>query len=261
LFLRSNKELLDLTGQVAIVTGGGAGLGTQMAYALGEAGADLVIAARNLDRCTEAAHKMQSDLGIRVLPAHVDVKEDATVDALYETVMKEFGRLDILINNSGATWGAPSLEFPMTGWRKVIDTNLTGSWYMAQKAARIMAEQNYGRIINMASLAAFVGAPAEVMDTVAYQASKAAIAGLTKDLAVKWAKYNITVNAIAPGWFRTQMTAGTLDKSEEALLQRIPLKRFGNNDELKTAALFLASPGSGYCTGVILSVDGGWVAQ
>jgi gluconate 5-dehydrogenase len=259
--LRSNKELSDLTGQVAVVTGGGAGLGLQMAYALGEAGADLVIAARNSDRCAEAAHKMRADLGVRVLPVRVDVKEESAVDVLYETVMKEYGRVDILVNNSGASWGAPSLEFPMEGWRKVIDTNLTGSWYMAQKAARIMAERKYGRIINMASLAAFVGAPAEVMDAVAYQASKAAIAGLTKDLAVKWAKHNITVNAIAPGWFRTQMTAGTLDKSEAFLLQRIPQGRFGGDDELKTAVLFLASPGSAYCTGVILSVDGGWVAQ
>jgi gluconate 5-dehydrogenase len=259
--LRNNKELWDLTGQVAIVTGGAAGLGAQMSYALGEAGANLVLAARNLERCKEAAQKMQSELGIKVFPAQVDVKEDATVDALYESVMKEYGRVDILVNNSGATWGAPSLEFPINGWRKVIDTNLTGSWHMAQKAAQIMAKQNYGRIINMASLAAFVGAPAEIMDTVAYQASKAAIAGLTKDLAVKWAKHNITVNAIAPGWFRTKMTAGTLEKSEEIMLPFIPQRRFGGEDELKTAVLFLAAPGSGYCTGVVLSVDGGWVAQ
>jgi gluconate 5-dehydrogenase len=261
LYLRSNKELWDLTGQVAIITGGAAGLGAQMAYALGEAGADLVLAARKLDRTAEAAQRMQTELGVKVFPARVDVKEDAEVDALYENVMKEFGRVDILINNSGATWGAPSLEFPMNGWRKVIDTNLTGSWHMAQKAAQIMAKQKYGRIINLASLAAFVGAPAEIMDAVAYQASKAAIAGLTKDLAVKWAKHNITVNAIAPGWFHTQMTAGTIEKSEELMLPFIPLKRFGGDDELKTAALFLASPGSSYCTGVVLSVDGGWVAQ
>ncbi|MBC7075096.1 MAG: SDR family oxidoreductase [Syntrophomonadaceae bacterium] len=259
--MRSIKELFDLSGQVAIVTGGAAGIGVQMAYALGEAGANLVIAARKLDRCKEAAQKMEAELGVKVLPARVDVKEAEEIDALYELVMKEFGRVDILVNNSGATWGAPSLEFPLEGWKKVIDTNVTGSWLMAQKAGQIMAKQRYGRIINLASLAAFVGAPAEIMDAVAYQASKAAIAGLTKDLAVKWAQYNITVNALAPGWFPTKMTAGTLDKSEEMMLQYIPMRRFGTDDELKAATLFLASPGASYCTGVILSVDGGWVAQ
>jgi gluconate 5-dehydrogenase len=259
--LRTNKELLDLTGQTAIVTGGAAGIGVQMAYALGEAGANIVLAARNFDRCKEAAVQMEKDLGVKVLPLKVDVRESDQIDSLYADVMKEFGRLDILINNSGATWGAPSLEFPLDAWKKIIDTNLTGSWYMAQKAGQIMAQKKYGRIINLASLAAFVGAPAEIMDAVAYQASKAAIAGLTKDLSVKWAAYNITVNAIAPGWFPTKMTAGTLDRSEELMLQHIPLKRFGENDELKLAALFLASPGGSYCTGVILSVDGGWVAQ
>ncbi len=259
--MRSNKELFDLSGQVAIITGGAAGIGVQMAYALGEAGANLVLAARDLQRCREAAQKMESDLGVKVLPVRCDVREPAEIDNLYNLVMQEFARVDILINNSGATWGAPSLEYPLDAWKKVIDTNLTGSWIMAQKAGQIMARQNYGRIINLASLAAFVGAPAEIMDTVAYQASKAAIAGLTKDLAVKWAKYNITVNALAPGWFPSKMTAGTLDKNEQAMLERIPLKRFGKDDELKTAVLFLASPGSAYCTGVILSVDGGWVAQ
>jgi gluconate 5-dehydrogenase len=259
--MRKNSELFDLSGQTAIVTGGASGIGEQMAWALGEAGANVVLAARNLDRCKDAAERMAKELNIKAFPAKLDVKNAEEVDAFYDSVMKEFGRVDILVNNSGATWGAPSLEFPLEGWRKVIDTNLTGTWYMAQKAGRIMAKQNYGRIINLASLAAFVGAPAEIMDTVAYQASKAAVAGLTKDLAVKWARYNITVNALAPGWFPTKMTAGTLDKSEEMLLQRVPLERFGKSDELKTATLFLAAPGSAYCTGVVLSVDGGWVAQ
>lgn len=259
--MRSNKQLFDLTGQVAIVTGGAAGIGVQMSYALGEAGANLVIAARNLDRCAEAAQKMEKELGVKVLPAQVDVSKPEEIDALYELVMTEFGRVDILVNNSGASWGAPSLEYPLNGWNKVINTNLTGSWLMAQKAGQIMSQQKYGRIINLASMAAFVGAPAEIMDAVAYQASKAAIAGLTKDLAVKWAQYNITVNAIAPGWFPSHMTAGTLDKSEEIMLNLIPMRRFGSDDELKAAVLFLASPGASYCTGTILSVDGGWVAQ
>ncbi len=259
--MRHNKELFDLSGQVAIVTGGAAGIGVQMSYALAEAGANLFIAARKLDRCAAAAEKMTKELGIKLLPARCDVTKEKEIDDLFDLVMKEFGRLDILVNNSGASWGAPSLEYPRSGWDKVIDTNLTGPWLCMQKAARIMSQQNYGRIINLASIASFVGAKPEIMDTVAYQASKAAIAGLTKDLAVKWARYNITVNAIAPGWFPSHMTQGSLETNEEAYLDMIPMGRFGGEDELKAATLFLASPGASYVTGVILSVDGGWVAM
>lgn len=259
--MRHVKELFNLKGQVAIVTGGAAGIGLQMAYALAEAGADLVLAARKLDRCNEVARTMEKELGIKVMPVRCDVSSHEEIDALYERVMKEFERVDILINNSGATWGAPSLEYPLDGWQKVINTNVTGTWLMCQRAGRIMAKQMYGRIINLASLAAFVGASADVMDAVAYQTSKAAVAGLTKDLAVKWAKYNITVNAIAPGWFPSKMSQGVLDSSGERMKNFIPMERFGGDDELKAATLFLASPGAGYTTGVILSVDGGWVAM
>lgn len=259
--MRTNRELFDLSGQVAIITGGAAGIGRQMAYALGEAGANLVIAARKIDRCREAAETMEKELGIQVLPAKIDVGQPEEIKELYQLIMKKFARVDILVNNSGATWGAPSLEYPLDAWKKVININLTGTWLMAQEAAKIMVKQKYGRVINLASIAAFVGAPAEIMDTVAYQASKAGIAGLSKDLAVKWAEHNITVNCLAPGWFPSKMTKGTLDKSEQILLQNIPLNRFGSEDELKAAVLFLASPGAGYCTGSILSIDGGWVAR
>ena len=259
--MRHIKELLDLTGQVAIVTGGAAGIGSQMAYALGEAGADLVLAARKLDRCTEVAKTMEEELGVKVMPARCDVSNFEEIEALYEQVMKEFKRVDILVNNAGVTWGAPSLEFPMEGWQKVINTNVSGTWLMCQRAGQIMSKQMYGRIINLASIAAFVGAAAEVMDAVAYQTSKAAVAGLTKDLAVKWATYNITVNAIAPGWFPSKMSHGTLESGRERIKSFIPMQRFGGEDELKVATLFLASPGASYTTGVILSVDGGWLAQ
>lgn len=259
--MRHNKELFDLSGQVAIVTGGAAGIGVQMSYALAEAGANVVIAARKLDRCAAAAETMTQELGVKVIPARCDITKEEDINDLFDLVMKEFGRLDILVNNSGAAWGAPSLEFPRNGWDKVIDTNLTGPWLCMQKAARIMSQQNYGRIINLASIASFVGAKPEIMDTVAYQASKAGIAGLTKDLAVKWACYNITVNAIAPGWFPSHMTQGSLDSNEEVFLEMIPMGRFGGEDELKAATLFLASPGASYVTGVILSVDGGYVAM
>jgi NAD(P)-dependent dehydrogenase (short-subunit alcohol dehydrogenase family) len=259
--MRTNQQLFDLSGQTAVVTGGASGIGVQMAYALGEAGANLVIASRKLENCEKLAGEMHKELGVRVMPQALDVANPESIGRFYDAVVKEYGRVDILVNNSGATWGAPSLEYPLNGWNKVIETNLTGTWLMAQKAGQIMSRQKYGRIINIASIAAFVGSPAELMDAVAYQASKAAVAGLTKDLAVKWAKHNITVNAIAPGWFPTKMSQGTLEHTGEEMLQCIPLGRFGEDDELKTATLFLAAPGSGYCTGAILSVDGGWVAR
>lgn len=255
--MRKIQELFDLSGQTAIVTGGAAGIGIQMAYALGEAGASLAIAARKLERCQEAAAVMEKDLGVEVLPVRLDVTKAEEIDACYEKVMAEFGRVDILVNNSGATWGAPSLEFPIEAWEKVIKTNLTGTWLMAQKAGQIMAKQNYGRIINIASLGGLIGMDPGIMDAVSYQASKAGVIGLTRDLAVKWARYNITVNALAPGFFPTKMTQGTLEKSGEEFLGMVPMKRLGGEDDLKAAVLFLASPGCAYCTGVVLPVDGG----
>ncbi|WP_104372133.1 SDR family oxidoreductase [Desulfocucumis palustris] len=258
--MRHIRELLDLTGQVAIVTGGATGIGRQMAYALGEAGADLVIAARNLERCQEVARQMAEELRVRVLPVALDLRKSQMIDALYDLVMKEFGRVEILINNSGTTWGAPTFELPLNGWNKVIETNLTGAWLMAQKAGQIMSKQNYGRIINIASYLAFVGTYAEYMDAVPYPVSKAALLGLTRDLAVKWAKYNITVNAIAPGWFPSQLSDKNKELHEEISKHLIPMHRLGSDDELKTGVLFLASPGSSYCTGITLSIDGGLLA-
>jgi NAD(P)-dependent dehydrogenase (short-subunit alcohol dehydrogenase family) len=259
--MRTIRELFDLSGQVALVTGGATGIGRQMATALGEAGAHLVIASRKLEVLTEAAEAMEKELGVKVLPVQCNITVHEEIDALFDRVMKEFGRLDIVINNSGATWGAPSLEFPLKGWQTVIDTNVTGVWIMCQKAGQIMSKQKYGRIINIGSIASFVGAKAEVMDAISYQTSKAAIVGLTKDLAVKWAQHNITVNALAPGWFPTKLTSYTLEHHEKDLLQFIPMGRLGGDDELKAATLFLASQGASYVTGVILSVDGGWVAM
>ncbi|HBZ35252.1 MAG TPA: gluconate 5-dehydrogenase, partial [Rikenellaceae bacterium] len=191
--MRNIHQLLDLKGQTAIVTGGAAGIGIQMSYALGEAGANLVLASRKIERCEEVAEKLKRELKIEVLPVQCDVAKEEDVDGLFNSALKKFGKIDILVNNSGATWGSPSLEFPISGWKKVIDTNVTGLWMMCQRAGKIMAAQNYGRIINLASIASFVGALPELMDSVAYQTSKAAVSGLTKDLAVKWARHNITV--------------------------------------------------------------------
>jgi NAD(P)-dependent dehydrogenase (short-subunit alcohol dehydrogenase family) len=258
--MRNVHQLLDLKGQTAIVTGGAAGIGLQMSYALGEAGANLVLASRKIERCEEVAKILKRELKIEVLPIQCDVAKEEDVDGLFNDVIKKFGSVDIVVNNSGATWGAPSLEFPMNGWKKIIDTNVTGLWMMCQRAGKIMAAQNYGRIINLASIVSYVGTMPEHMDSVVYTASKAAVAGLTKDLAVKWARHNITVNAIAPGWFPSKMTEWSIREKGDAIKKFIPMQRFGGDDELKTAVLFLASPGASYCTGVILNVDGGWIS-
>ena len=255
--MRNVKELLDLSGQVAIVTGGAEGIGKQMAYALGEAGATVIVASRKLENCEKVAQEMERELNTEVLPVRLDVTIPDEVTNIFDVVMEKYGRVDILINNSGATWGASTLDFPIKGWNKVIETNLTGSWLMAQNAGRIMAKQNYGRVIFISSGYALVGAPAEIMDSIAYVASKSALIGMTKDLAVKWAQYNITVNALLPGWYPSKMTRGTIEGNEEQMLRTIPLGRFGGDDDLKAATVFLASPGGAYCTGAIVPVDGG----
>ncbi|HOU05480.1 MAG TPA: SDR family oxidoreductase [Smithellaceae bacterium] len=258
--MKNVYQLLDLKGQTAIITGGAAGIGLQMSYALGEAGANLVLASRKIERCVEVADKMSKELKVEILPVQCDVTKEEDVDMLFNEVMKKFGKVDILVNNSGTSWGAPALEFPVNGWKKVMDTNVTGLWMMCQRAGKIMAAQDYGRIINLASVVSHVGALPEHLDSISYTTSKAAVAGLTKDLAVKWARYNITVNAIAPGWFPSNMTARSIKEKGETIRKHIPLRRFGGDDELKTAVLFLASPGASYCTGVILHVDGGWIS-
>jgi len=255
--MRTVKELFDLSGQVAIVTGGGYGLGYQLAYALGEAGANLVIAARKLDKCKAAAEAMEKDLGVKVLPARLDLTIPEEVDALFELVKQEFGKVDILVNNSGVALVDSIFKYPLDKWHQVIDTNLTGLWLMCQKAGSIMTRQGYGRIINIASITGLIGCTSDIVMSPPYNASKAAVMGLTRDLAVKWAKKNVTVNALVPGWFESDM--GEQNKAVHDKLNEhyIPMGRFGHDDELKAALLFLASPGASYVTGANIVVDGG----
>ena len=259
--MKTNRELFDLTGQVAIVTGGAYGLGVQMAYALGEAGANVVIAARKVDKCKEAAAKMEKELGIRAIPARLDLTAPEEIDALFELVKQEFGRVDILVNNSGVILVDPIFKYPLDKWHQVLDTNLTGLWLMCQKAGSMMVKQGYGRIINVSSITGLVGQASDYVLSPPYTASKAAVIGLGRDLAVKWAKKNVTVNTLAPGWFGSDI--GDMNHAVHEKLNEyyIPMGRFGSDDELKTALLFLASPGSSYTTGITLTVDGGFVAQ
>jgi NAD(P)-dependent dehydrogenase (short-subunit alcohol dehydrogenase family) len=255
------QELFDLTGKVAIVTGGGSGLGRQMAEALAESGADVVVCARKPERCDQAAAEL-AELGVRALGLRCDVRDQAEIEAVVARTVDELGRVDILVNNAGTAWAAPPEDVPLDGWQKVVDVNLTGSFLFAQAVGRVLIERGEGgKIVNVASVAAFRGASQEAMNALPYNASKGGVVGLTIDLAVKWARHRINVNAIAPGWFPSEMTAVTLDAAGERLLSRVPLGRYGGPDDLKGAVTFLASAASDYVTGTTLVVDGGQMAS
>jgi len=256
------QELFDLTGRVAIVTGGGTGLGRQMAEALAEAGAGLVLCARTAERCEQAAAELAQQHGVRALGLGCDVRDQAEIERVVERATAELGRVDILVNNAGTVWGAAPEDVPLQGWQKVIDVNLTGAFLFAQSVGRVLIEQgDGGKIVNIASVAAFRGAPQAAMNAIPYNASKGGIAALTIDLAVKWAPHRINVNAIAPGWFPSDMSAETLAAGGNLHLARIPLGRYGGADDLKGAIVFLASAASDYVTGTTLVVDGGQMAS
>jgi NAD(P)-dependent dehydrogenase (short-subunit alcohol dehydrogenase family) len=252
------QELFDLNGKVAIVTGGSIGLGRQMAEALAEAGADLVLCARKKERCDRAAKELEA-LGADTLALGCDVKKPEDVQAVVDRTVERFGRLDILINNAGTSWGAPVEEMTLEQWNKVIETNLTGTFLFSQAAGKVMVRQTSGKIINITSVAGIHGAPAS-FQAIGYHASKGGVIAFTKDLACKWGQHNIQVNAIAPGWFPTNMSAVVIERNRETFLKRLPLGRFGGENDLKGAAVFLASAASDFVTGHVLVVDGGQTA-
>lgn len=250
------QELFKLEGKTALVTGGGRGLGAQMAEAFAEAGANVVVCSRKAEACQEMSNRLK-EKGVQSLALKCDITNpDDIQNAVAETV-KQFGTIDILVNNSGATWGAPVTDMPIEAWKKVMDVNVTGTFLMSQAVGKVMIKQKSGKIINIASVAGLGGTDPRLMDTIGYNTSKGAIITFTKDLAVKWGQYNINVNAIAPGFFPTKMTTGLLDKAGDKILEQTPLNRFGSEEDLKGVALFLASDASNYVTGDILIVDGG----
>jgi len=252
------KEMFDLKGRVAMVTGGGRGIGAKMAEGLAEAGANLVLCSRKVETCEKTAREL-AKLGVKALAMGCDVRSPKEIQSVVDETIRKFGRLDILVNNSGTNWGATPEEFPLEGWQKVMETNLTGVFLFSQIAGRAMIRQKGGRIINIASIMGVVGTEGEVAEAIAYSASKGAVINFTKDLAAKWAKYNIRVNAIAPGWFPTDMTQWVLGAHGQRILAHIPMRRYGEADELKGATVFLASDASRYVTGIILPVDGGYL--
>jgi len=251
----TNCQMFDLTGRVAVITGGSVGLGRQMAEGLAEMGANLVLCARKKERCQQAADELQK-LGVQVLALGCDVKDPASLRQVVDAAVKQFGRIDILVNNAGTSWGAPTEEMTLEQWNKVIETNLTGTFLLSQAVGKIMIAQRRGKIINIASVAGLRGSPPK-FSAIGYSASKGGVVIFTKDLACKWGMHNIQVNAIAPGWFPTDMSEKVIERNKEGLLAGIPLGRFGGPNDLKGAIVFLASDASDFVTGHILVVDGG----
>jgi len=249
------KKLFDLSGRVAIVTGGSVGLGRQMAEGLAEMGANLVLCARKKERCLQAAEELKS-LGVEVLALGCDVKDPASIEAVADATVKQFGRIDILVNNAGTSWGAPVEAMTLEQWNKVIETNLTGTFLFSQAVGKVMIAQRRGKIINIASVAGLRGSPPS-FSAIGYSASKGGVIIFTKDLACKWGTHNIQVNAIAPGWFPTDMSGKVIERNKEMLLAGIPAGRFGGPDDLKGAGVYLASDASNFVNGNILVVDGG----
>ena len=254
-------ERFDLTGRTALVTGGGRGIGRHIALGLAEAGADVFVASRKLENCESVAEEI-CRTGHRGEALRVDLEDADEVVALADRVLSSCDRLHVLVNAAGAIWGAPTLEFPLEGWDKVFQVNVRGLWILSQRVAKHMKERGGGSIIHVNSISAFRGYPEEQMPTIAYNASKGAVAALTKDMAVKLARHSIRVNEIAPGSFLTDMMNHI--RHDETLLREysasIPLRRCGDGDDVKGVAVYLASDASSYVTGHTLVVDGGVMA-
>lgn len=258
-------ELFSLKGKVAIITGGGRGIGKYISTGLAEAGADVVVTSRKLENCEQVA-KVLKEMGVRSLAIKADMAKIEDIDHLVQASMEAMGHIDILVNNAGVTWGAPTLEFPVDKWEKVMAVNVRGTFFLSQRVAKIMVQQGGGKIINISSVSGLSGSPEESHPAIAYSTSKGAIVTLTMDLAVKLAKFNIQVNAIAPSYFDTDMMAW-LEKEEfrdvkdHWLREVIPMGRSGKEDDIKGVGVFLASAASNYITGEIIRVDGGQLAK
>ena len=254
---RSVLQLFDLHGKTALVTGGSRGLGLQMAHALGEAGARIMLSSRKADDLEQAASELQA-AGIDARWIAADCGKEEDIRRLADETLQRMGDVDILVNNAGASWGAPAEDHPVAAWDKVMNLNIRGYFILSQHLAKAsMIPRKAGRIINIASIAGLNGNPPE-MQTIAYNTSKTAVIGFTKTLAAEWGKYNINVNAICPGFFMTKMAAGLIQQlGEEKMASHAPLGRLGDEEDLKGITLLYASDAGKHITGQWLAVDGG----
>ncbi|HJV60486.1 MAG TPA: SDR family oxidoreductase [Albitalea sp.] len=249
-------KLFDLTGKTALVTGGSRGLGLQIAEALGEAGAKILLTSRKASDLEEAAALLQ-DKGIDTRWVAADASNPDEIRRVAGEAMQRLGQVDILVNNAGATWGAPAEDHPLEAWDKVMNLNIRSVFLMSQAIGKSsMIPRRQGRIINVASIAGLSGAP-DSMKYIAYGTSKGAVVNFTRTLAGEWGPYGITVNALAPGMFPSKMTRGTLENAAEGIIATTPLRRIGDDDDLKGAAVLFASQAGKHITGQILAIDGG----
>jgi gluconate 5-dehydrogenase len=249
------QDLFNLSGKVAIVTGTSRGLGQYFARALAKAGADLVITSRELSRLTEFKQEIES-LGRKALAVQLDVLSQSDIENMVQTTIKEYGKIDILVNNAGLNIRKPTIEVTQRDWDTVLDTNLKGSFFCAQAVAKEMIKRNYGRIINVGSCTCVFG----MEGIAAYTASRGAILSMTRSLAAEWGKFGITVNVLAPGWFKTAQNAVLYEDKKwvNYITERIPLNRPGRPNDLDGTVVFLASDACEYITGQIILVDGGF---
>jgi len=256
--MRTVQELFSLKGQTAVVTGGSRGLGLQMAEALGEQGARVVLTARKQGELDEACAHLAAR-GIEATGIAADLSLETGVQVFANAALAHLGQVDILVNNAGATWGAPAEDFPLDAWDKVMNLNVRSIFLLCQALGKAsMIPRARGRIVNVASIAGLAGNPPGTMQTIAYNTSKAALINFTRTLAGEWGRYGITVNAIAPGFFPSKMTKGILAAvGADTLAQQAPLGRLGDDEDLKGAVLLFASDAGKHITGQVLAVDGG----
>ncbi|HKI63555.1 MAG TPA: SDR family oxidoreductase [Burkholderiales bacterium] len=253
----SVKKLFDLAGRVAIVTGGSRGLGLQIAEALGEMGARVALTARKKDELDAAVAHLAKQ-GVEAAPCACDLGKREQIAPLVDAVLKKYGKVDILVNNAGATWGAPAEDHPLEAWDKLVNLNLTGTFLVSQQVAKkSMIPAKWGRIVNVASVAGLMASDPRVVRTIAYNATKHGVVGLTRQFAAEWGEHGITVNAICPGFFPSKMTKGTLDTLGKMLIELTPTRRLGGEEDLKGLAVLLASEASRHITGQAIAVDGG----